>query len=135
MSQVKEKIVLVFHSSVRSSWNETLSGIYRFARPQGWNVQVIEHEPNLKSIADLLSFWRPSGVIVEGGVDEKDVFFSDVFDRVPTVYLACDQRRLRKCKLRVNHDSVSIGRLAAREFLSLGLASFAYFGFSCCTLI
>ena len=130
MKRTKEKIVLVFHSSVRSSWNETLSGIYRFARPQGWNVQVIEHEPNRKSIADLLSFWRPSGVIVEGGVDEKGVFFSDVFDRVPTVYLACDQRRLRKCALRVNHDSVSIGRLAAREFLSLGLGSFAYFGFT-----
>lgn len=130
MKRTNEKIVLVFHSSVRSSWNETLSGIYRFARPQGWNVQVIEHEPNRKSIADLLSFWHPAGIIVEGGVDEKGVFLSGVFDRVPTVYLACDQRQLRKNALRVNHDSESLGRLAAREFLSLGLGSFAYFGFT-----
>ena len=130
MRRTKEKVVLVFHSSVRSSWSEALSGIYRFARPQEWNVQVIEHEPNRKSITDLLAFWHPSGVIVEGGVDEKGVFLSGVFDRVPTVYLACDQRQLRRNALRVNHDSESIGRLAAREFLSLGLTSFAYFGFT-----
>lgn len=130
MKRAKEKVVLVFHSSVRSSWSETLSGIYRFARPQGWNVQVIEHEPNRKSIKELLAFWHPAGVIVEGGVDETGAFFSGVFDRVPTVYLACDQKRLKKSALRVNHDSDSIGRMAAREFLSLGLASFAYFGFT-----
>ena len=130
MNRMKEKVVLVFHSSVRSSWSETLSGIYRFARPQGWNVQVIEHEPNRKSIVELLAFWHPAGVIVEGGVDEKGVFLSGVFDRVPTVYLACDQKRLKRSALRVNHDSESIGRMAAREFLSLGLSSFAYFGFT-----
>ena len=130
MKRTKEKVVLVFHSSVRSSWSETLSGIYRFARPQGWNVQVIEHEPNRKSIVELLAFWHPAGVIVEGGVDEKGVFLSGVFDRVPTVYLACDQRQLKKNALRVNHDSESIGHLAAREFLSLGLGTFAYFGFT-----
>ena len=130
MKRTREKVVLVFHSSVRSSWSETLSGIYRFARPQGWNVQVVEHEPNRKSIVELLAFWHPIGVIVEGGVDENGVFLSDVFDRVPTVYLACDHRQLKKNALRVNHDSESIGYLAAREFLSLGLKSFAYFGFT-----
>ena len=130
MKRAREVVVLVFHSSVRSSWGETLSGIYRFARSRGWNVQVVEHEPSRKSIADLLAFWHPSGVIVEGGVDERGVFLSGVFDRVPTIYLACDQRRLKRSALRVNHDSESIGRMAAREFLSLGLSSFAYFGFT-----
>ena len=130
MKLKREKVVLVFHSSARSSWSEALSGIYRYARSKGWNIQVIEHEPNRKSIAELLAFWQPAGVIVEGGVDEKGVFLSDVFDRVPTVYLACDQRQLQKNALHVNHDSESIGRLAAREFLSLGLGSFAYFGFT-----
>ena len=130
MKRTKEKVVLVFHTSMRSSWSETLSGIYRFARPQGWNVQVVEHEPNRKSIVELLAFWHPSGVIVEGGVDEKGAFLSGVFDHVPTVYLACDQKRLKGSALRVNHDSESIGRMAAREFLSLGISSFAYFGFT-----
>ena len=130
MKRTKGKVVLVFHSSVRSSWSETLSGIYRFARPQGWNVQVVEHEPNRKSIVELLAFWHPSGVIVEGGVDENGAFLSGVFDRVPTVYLACDPKRLKRSSMCVNHDSESIGYLAAREFLSLGLKSFSYFDFT-----
>ena len=130
MKRMKERVVLVFHSSARSSWNDMLSGIYRFAHPQNWNVQVIEHEPSRKSIVELLGFWHPSGIIVEGSMDEKGVFLSGVFDRMPTVYLGCDQRWLKKNAMRVNHNSESIGRLAAREFLSLGVSSFAYFGFT-----
>ena len=129
MRHVEQKTVLVFHTSVRSSWSETLTGIYRYARPNGWNVQVIEHEPGRGAIEDLLEFWHPSGVIVEGGMDKAGVLLSDVFDGVPTVYLACDQCRLAADALRVNHDSESLGRMAAHEFLTLGLVSFAYFGF------
>ena len=81
----RETTVLVFHTSFRSSWNETLAGLYRFARPRNWNVQVIEHEPDRKSIENLLDFWRPSGVIVEGGMDERGVLLSDVFGDVPVV--------------------------------------------------
>ena len=126
----RETTVLVFHTSVRSSWNETLAGLYRFARPRNWNVQVIEHEPDRKSIENLLDFWRPSGVIVEGGMDEKGVLLSDVFGDVPVVYLACNQNLLPRAALRVSHDSVSLGRTAVHEFLSLGLVNFAFFGFS-----
>lgn len=130
MRRTKEKVVLVFHSSVRSSWNETICGFYRFARAQRWNVQVIEHSPNRTSIDDLLSFWHPDGVVVEGGMDEDGAFLSDAFEHVPTIYLACDQRQLRSGVSRVNHDSESLGRVAAREFLSLGLASYGFFGFT-----
>ena len=129
MTNGRQPTVLVFHTSVRSSWNETLIGFYCHARQRGWNVQVIEHAPNRKSIQDLLGFWHPNGIMVEGGMDEKGVFLSDVFGNVPTVYLACDQNRLSKDALRVNHDSESLARAAAREFLSLGLRSFAFFGF------
>ena len=130
MKRTKERVVLVFHSSARSSWNDMLSGIYRFAHPQNWNVQVIEHEPSRKSIVELLGFWYPSGIIVEGSMDEDGVLLSDVFKKIPTVYLVCDQRHLKRSALRVSHDFESIGRTAAREFLSLGLKSFAYFGFT-----
>jgi len=129
MTKRAAKTVLVFHTSVRSSWSEMLGGLYRFAHRHGWNVQVIEHEPERATIRDLLAFWRPAGVIAECGMDEKGVFRPDVFGRIPTVYLSCDLSRLKPNSLRVNHDSESLGRVAAREFLSLGLASFAYFGF------
>lgn len=124
-----ETTVLVFHTSVRSSWNEMQDGIYRHAQAQGWTVFVAEHEMERKAIEELLGFWRPDGVLVEGAMDEKGVLLSDVFGAIPVVYLVCDQRGLAKDALRVSHDSSSLGRVAAREFLSLGLASFAFFGF------
>lgn len=127
---IRSKTVLVFHTSLRSSWTDMLRGLYRFSHAQGWNLQVIEHEPDRKSIEDLLDFWHPDGVIVEGAMDEQGVFLSDVFDGVPIVYLLCDQHQLPLHALRVNHDADSLGRVAAREFLSIGLKSFAFFGFT-----
>lgn len=105
-------------------------GIYRYARAHGWNVFVAEHKMDREAVADLLAFWRPDGVIVEGAMDEAGVFLSDVFGDVPVVYLVCDRRHLPPEALCVSHDSRSLGRVAAREFLSLGLASFAFFGFA-----
>lgn len=122
--------VLVFHTSFRSSWNEMQDGFFRYAQAQGWTTFVAEHELERKAIEELLSFWRPDGVIVEGAMDEKGVLLSDVFGSIPVVYLVCDQVRLARDALRVSHDSVSLGRVAAREFLSLGVASFAFFGFA-----
>lgn len=122
--------VLVFHTSFRSSWNEMQDGIYRYARAHGWNVFVAEHKMDREAVADVLAFWRPDGVIVEGAMDEAGVFLPDVFGDVPVVYLVCDHRHLSSEALCVNHDSRSFGRVAAREFLSMGLASFAFFGFA-----
>ena len=124
------RVVLVFHSSVRSSWQETLSGIYRYAHQCDWRLQVIEFVPDSKTIAGLLEFWHPAGIIAECGVDEKGVYSPRTFGGVPTVYLVCDPKRLRPDSLRVNHDSSGFGRLAAKEFLSTHLKSFAFFGFA-----
>ena len=92
MKSKREVTVLVFHSSVRSSWNETLAGIYRFARPQGWNVQVIEHGPDRTSIAELLDFWHPSGVIVEGGMDVPYSATANVTACIPRTTFAFSPR-------------------------------------------
>lgn len=126
----KETTVLVFHTSFRSSWNEMQDGLYRYAQAHGWTIFIVEHELERKAIEDLLAFWQPDGIIVEGAMDEKGVLLSDVFGARPVVYLVCDQMRLAKDALRIGHDSVSLGRTAARELLPLGLASFAFFGFA-----
>ena len=130
MNPRRAPTVLVFHTSFRSSWNEMQDGLHRYAHARKWNVFVAEHELDRKTLEDLLAFWRPDGVIVEGAMDEKGVFLSDVFGATPVVYLVCDPARRMPGALCVNHDSMSLGRVAAREFLSLGLASFAYFGFA-----
>lgn len=105
-------------------------GVYRYARAHGWNIFVAEHEMDREAVADLLAFWRPDGVIVEGAMDEKGVLLSEVFGNLPVVYLVCDRRHLPQNALCVTHDSRVFGRVAAREFLSKGLSSFAFFGFA-----
>lgn len=130
LKKKNEVNVLVFHTSVRSSWRDTLSGIYRYARPHGWRLQVIEHEPDRKSIRELLKFWHPDGVIAEGGMDEKGALRPDTFGKLPVVFLVCNPKNLKKSSIRVNHDSASLGRVAAKEFLTLGMASYAFFGFT-----
>lgn len=128
--RIKEKTILVFHSSTRASWQATIQGIGRFARTQKWRLQVIEYMPDRKALAELLKFWHPDGIIAECAVDEKGVFVPKAFGRIPVVYLVSDPRRLKPSSLRVNHDSNSFGRLAAKTFLSSGLKSFAYLGYS-----
>ena len=124
----RDKVVLVFHSSNRSSWHETLAGIARHANKEGWRLQPLEHVTTRKNIVELLDFWHPDGIIAECGVDEQGLFVPDAFGKVPTVYLVCDTTRLKPNSLRVNHDSASVGWLAARELLVEGMRSFGYFG-------
>ncbi len=121
--------MLVFHSSNRSSWHETLAGISRAAASQGWRLQTIDHDTDAKGVVELVDFWRPTGIIAECGVDERGVFSPEVFGKVPAVYVVSDARRLDGKALRVNHDSAELGRLAARELLFDGARGFGYFGF------
>ena len=125
----REKVVLVFHSSNRSSWHEMLDGISRAATAEGWRLQTIDHVVDARGVAELVDFWRPAGIIAECGVDEKGIFSPKAFGKTPTVYLVCDSRRLDGAALRVNHDSAVFGRLAARELLSEGVRGFGFFGF------
>ena len=92
--KVRGHTVLVFHTCVRSSWMEILDGIRRFARENDWRLQIVEHVPPREAIAELVGFWRPDGVIVEGGMDENGIFNGDVFGKLPVVYLMCDERNL-----------------------------------------
>ncbi|MBR5548828.1 MAG: hypothetical protein IKU71_03760, partial [Kiritimatiellae bacterium] len=129
MKAKRENVVLVFHSSNRSSWHETIAGISRAAAAERWRLQTIDDVVDRKTAAELVDFWRPAGIIAECGVDQKGIFSPAVFGKVPTVYLVCDVRRLDANALRVNHDSTSFGRLAARELLMDDMRGFGYFGF------
>ena len=128
-SDSNEKVMLMFHSSNRSSWHEMLVGISRAASSRGWRLQTIDYDTDAKAVVELVDFWRPTGIIAECGVDEKGVFSPSVFGKVPAVYVVSDARRLDEKALRVNHDSAELGRLAARTLLFDGARGFGYFGF------
>ena len=124
---MKTRNVLFFQYPWRL-WRERLAGVYRYAKKVGWQVSVAEYGRNFESIPAALKFWRPDGLIVEGGYTELAGFRQSDFRGYPIVF--CDARasRMRKVYSGVVHDSSKTATLAAHELLSLGFSDYAFVG-------
>lgn len=124
---MKARNVLFFQYPWRL-WRERLAGVYRYAKRAGWQVCIAEYGRNFESIPAALRFWRPDGLIVEGGYTELANFRQADFNACPAVF--CDARasRMRGAYSGVVHDSLETARLAARELLSLGFPNYAFVG-------
>ena len=125
---MKSRNILFFQYPWRL-WRERLAGVYRYAKKVRWQVSVAEYGRNFESIDAALKFWRPDGLIVEGGYMELADFRQSDFSGYPAVFF-CDVRssRMRKGYSGVAHDSSVTAMLAARELLSLGLPAYAFVG-------
>ena len=124
---MKARNVLFFQYPWRL-WRERLAGVYRYAKRADWQVCIAEYGRNFESIPAALRFWRPDGLIVEGGYTELANFRQADFNACPAVF--CDARasRMRGAYSGVVHDSLETARLAARELLSLGFPNYAFVG-------
>ena len=61
-------------------------GLYRYAQAHGWTIFIVEHELERKAIEDLLAFWQPDGIIVEG--DRAHYAFSAPYVLLPDIQSA-----------------------------------------------
>ncbi len=124
---MKARNILFFQYPWRL-WRERLAGVYRYAKKARWQVSVAEYGRNFESIAAALKFWRPDGLIVEGGYTELADFRQSDFRGYPTVF--CDARasRMRRPYSGVAHDSSVTAMLAAKELISLGFSDYAFVG-------
>lgn len=109
-------------------WRQRLAGIYRYAKASGWHVSVAEYGRNFDSVSGALDFWRPDGIIVEGGYTECEDFSQEAFCGVPAVF--CDARasRMTHPYFGVMHDSSVTASFAAKELISLGRPNYAFVG-------
>ena len=101
-----------------------LSGIYKVTTPLGIRVELMD----VHAVTDLkmvLDFWKPDGVIAEG--DAMTTGWARLLSsrKIPTVL--CDPKPeeadAQGCHL-IMHNSRDTARLAVRELLSLGYASY-----------
>ena len=124
---MKTRNILFFQFPWRL-WRDRLAGVYRYAKKARWQVSVAEYGRNFESIAAALKFWRPDGLIVEGGYTELPDFRQSDFAGYPVVF--CDARasRMSKPYSGVVHDSSETATLAAKELLSLGFKDYAFVG-------
>ena len=123
----KTRNVLFFQYPWRL-WRERLAGVHRYAKEAGWQVRVVEYERHCTSISAALKFWKPDGLIVEGGYTELAGFRQVDFKGYPVVF--CDVRasRMRKGYSGMAHDPFETAALAAKTLLSFGFPYYAYVG-------
>lgn len=109
-------------------WRDRLAGVYRYAKKAGWQVGVAEYGRNFESIDAALKFWRPDGLIVEGGYTELADFRQADFKGYLVVYCDANVSRMRSQYSGVVHDSSGTAMLAAKELLALGFSDYAFVG-------
>lgn len=117
--------ILYFQSPSKTSAPDKIAGVRRHAAAMNWHVQVVDGLPSPKGLADLIEFWHPVGTIVECGGGYKEIP-TDLFAKIPTVYLDRNPLTLSPNVPCVSHDSVATGRLAAKELLVTGHPNFAF---------
>ena len=119
------RTILVFRTGTTGTWREKLAGITAFAKTADWRVQAIDARTQLPDIKSLLSFWEPSGIILDasGDTSRLDPRF---FSRMPCVCITPSSDAFRRKTATVRSSSREIANLAARELLRREIKTLAF---------
>ena len=82
------RTILYFYESAFMMWRRRLAGIYAIARTEGWHVESIDVGELDNGVRSVLEYWKPDGVIVEGGVFRHKECPSNAFAGQTAVYCA-----------------------------------------------
>ena len=124
------KVILYFQSqSKTSSAAEKLVGVREIAAKTDWHVQVVDTFTPAKKTRQLISFWKPAGMIVECGERTDDLSVFTGFKNTPVVFIDRDPATLPKGSFCVRHDSVTAGQEAAKGLIMTGFENFAFVPF------
>ena len=104
-----------------------LDGVFRYAHEAKWNVQTVSkvHE---NSLGSLVEFWNPVGCIY-GANDGINPKMLKICSGRPLVLMDCDESFSWPGAGKVCDDSDEATSVVVREFLSMGLKSFAFCGY------
>lgn len=117
--------ILVLTAFESPSCRVLIDGIARFARREKWRMQVVETVRTGCNPQRAVQAIMPDGVIAYCA-PPSGVPFRLANRSVPVVHV--NPGKAGRGMTAVCHDSTGTGVLAAREFLRLGLANFAYIG-------
>ena len=118
--------VLYFYEGAFTLWRRRMTGICAAARRHGWGIQAVNADGPSASARGAIDFWKPDGVIVDGGVLGRDAFAVRCYDGLPTVFCDADESELGGAAYRLGHDSDETARTAAAELVSLNCESFGF---------
>lgn len=106
-------------------WRRRLAGIYAVARREGWHVESVDVGELTTDIKSILLYWKPDGVIVEGGVLERGAS-SRLFKGVRTVYCDVDAKKTGGMYTGVRQNPCDVVK---RAFAELSLRKFGDYGY------
>lgn len=121
-------IVLYFKPTRKKSDAVKIDGVRGIATRLGWHLQIVEAEPNAKTIDGLIDFWHPIGAIAESDGWNSDIRPS-AFKGLKTVFIDPESGKLPPGAFAVGQDSYQTGLEAGRELLLTGRENFAYIPF------
>ena len=120
------KTVLYIYESAFMMWRRRLAGVYAVARHEDWQVESVDVGELGHGIRPVLDYWKPDGVIVEGGVfRHRGCAVGDFADQ-KVVYCDVDAAVVGSRYFGVRHDSVDVVKKAARELLSRDFGAYGY---------
>ena len=122
----KTDTVLYFYEGAFTLWRRRMMGICEAARRRGWQVRSVNVDLVTVRVQSAIGFWKPVGVIVDGGVLAHRGFGKEAFAGMPTVYCDADDAEFAGPHYEVRHDSLATARAGAGELARLGCESYAY---------
>lgn len=124
---MKNTVLLVFSPSSANS-NALISGVSSYARQRKWRLHMID-KADRRTLIEAIRFFDPIGCLVGGHIDKSCdpiELPTGLAKSLPVVYLDRDPFPENRQIFCVAHDSTETGRIAAKELLDLGLASYGY---------
>ena len=120
------KTVLYLYESAFTMWRRRLVGIYAVARNEGWQVESVDVGELAHGICPVLDYWKPDGVIVEGGIFRHKGCSVGDFAGQTVVYCDADAEVVGAHYFGVRHDSADVVKKAARELLSRDFSTYGF---------
>ena len=120
------KTILYFYESAFTMWRRRMAGICEEAGKKGWRIQPVNVDVLSGAARGVLDYWKPVGVIVDGGTLNRAGFGVGNYSKVPAVFCDADRKSLGRPSYRLKHDSDDTARIAARELVSLNSESLGY---------
>lgn len=120
------KTILYFYESAFMMWRRRLAGIYTIARAEGWHVESVDVGELDHGVRSVLEYWKPDGVIVEGGVFRHKGCPSNAFAGQTAIYCDADASVVGRNYFGVRHNSADVVKKAVRELLMRNFDAYGY---------
>ena len=127
---VKAMSIVYFYESAFMMWRRRLAGIFAVARQEGWHVEPVNADLLESGVEPVLAYWKPDGIIVEGGALRHPGCGVACFAGQKAVFCDVDERRFPGRRyFGVRHNQDGVVKRALGELFSRGFADYGYVHF------